>query len=82
MFSANSLYADTVRGFEDLLRDQQHGLVLCNTDEATEREPAAPKILIPQNAPDICNSHAVILEFLHLMSRCTLRAVRLCRKTV
>jgi LacI family transcriptional regulator len=43
---ANPFYADVVRGVEDVLRERDYSLILCNTDEAPERELATLQLLI------------------------------------
>jgi LacI family transcriptional regulator len=41
----NPFYADIVRGVEDMLRDRHYSLILCNSDEAPERELATLQLL-------------------------------------
>ncbi len=41
----NLFYADIVRGVEDTLRDAHYSLILCNSDEAPERELATLQLL-------------------------------------
>ena len=43
---ANPFYADIVRGVEDILRERHYSLILCNTDEAPERERTALQLLV------------------------------------
>jgi LacI family transcriptional regulator len=42
----NPFYADVVRGVEDVLSEKHYSLILCNTDEAPERELATLQLLI------------------------------------
>jgi LacI family transcriptional regulator len=42
----NPFYADIVRGVEDVLSERHYSLILCNTDEAPERELATLQMLI------------------------------------
>jgi LacI family transcriptional regulator len=42
----NPFYADIVRGVEDVLSGRHYSLILCNTDEAPERELAMLQMLI------------------------------------
>ncbi len=43
---ANPFYADIVRGVEDVLSERHYSLILCNTDEAPERERTALQLLV------------------------------------
>jgi DNA-binding LacI/PurR family transcriptional regulator len=43
---ANPFYADVVRGAQDVLSDKHYSLILCNTDEAPERELSTLQVLI------------------------------------
>jgi len=42
---ANPFYADIVRGAEDVLSERHYSLILCDTDEAPERELASLRLL-------------------------------------
>ncbi len=41
----NPFYADIVRGAEDVLSEKHYSLILCNTDEASDRELATLQLL-------------------------------------
>ena len=43
---SNPFYADIVRGVEDVLSDRHYSLILCNTDEAPERERVTLQLLV------------------------------------
>lgn len=51
--ASNFFFSEMLRGVEDVLRQQQYGLIVCNTDEVLEREADYLDLLVRQRVDGI-----------------------------